>query len=199
MIQDGYTDIPNGKIAAIITSLAMTEPPKLRPEPARIDCTLRQVVAADVKWYRHLYRCVGEDWLWFSRLQIPDEELGAIIRNQSVELYVVETGIECGLLELDFRNVGACELPFFGLLRGLRGKGVGRWLMNRAIKKAWSRKIRRFWVHTSTLDHPQALAFYLRAGFRAFRRQIEIADDPRLIGILPTAAAPQIPTILTEG
>lgn len=200
MIQDGYTDIPNGKIAAIITSLEMTELAKPRPELGRVDCKLRQVLAPDLKWYRDLYRCVGEEWLWFSRLQMPDEELGAIIQSQSVELYVVEIdGIECGLLELDFRNVGECELAFFGLAYRLRGKGVGRWLMNRAIEKAWSRKIRRFWVHTSTLDHPQALAFYIRSGFRAFRRQIEIADDPRLMGILPAVAAPQIPMILTDG
>ena len=67
--------------------------------------------------------------------------------------------------------------------------------MNAAIDRAWSQPIRRFWVHTCTLDHPGAIAFYMRSGFRPFRRQIEIADDPRLSGVLPESAAPHIPII----
>jgi hypothetical protein len=55
--------------------------------------------------------------------------------------------------------------------------------MNRALEKVWQRPISRFWVHTCTLDHPNALAFYMRSGFVPFRRQIEIAPDPRLQGV----------------
>lgn len=58
--------------------------------------------------------------------------------------------------------------------------GAGRWLMNRALELAWSHPVDRVWVHTCTFDHPSAPAFYQRSGFRAFRRQIEIADDPRI-------------------
>ena len=67
--------------------------------------------------------------------------------------------------------------------------------MNRAIARAWSRPVRRFWVHTCTFDHPDALSFYLRSGFRAFRREIEISDDPRLTGAMPRNATPHIPII----
>ena|ERR1700730_3261211 len=95
---------------------------------------------------------------------MADKTLAAIIQNPAVELHVVQTqGAERGLLELDFRSAGECELAFFGLVGSLRGKGVGRWLMNCAIERAWSRPI-RFWVHTCTLDHPDALAFYIRSG-----------------------------------
>ncbi len=104
-------------------------------------------------------------------------------------------GIDEGLLELDFRHPGVCELSFFGVTPGLVGIGAGRWLMNRALELVWSRPIRRFWVHTCTHDHPAALAFYMRSGFRPFRRHIHIEDDPRLAGVLPRTAAPQIPLI----
>lgn len=67
--------------------------------------------------------------------------------------------------------------------------------MNRAIDIAWSHPIRRFWVHTCTMDHPGALAFYIRSGFVPFKRQIEIADDPRLTGTLSASAAPEVPII----
>jgi hypothetical protein len=37
--------------------------------------------------------------------------------------------------------------------------------------------------------------FYLRSGFTAIHRQIEIAPDPRLIGLAAMTAAPHAPVI----
>jgi hypothetical protein len=67
--------------------------------------------------------------------------------------------------------------------------------MSKAIDLVWSHPIRRFWLHTCTLDHPRALPFYLRAGFTAYKREIEIADDPRLTGALRRDATPDVPII----
>jgi len=67
--------------------------------------------------------------------------------------------------------------------------------MNRALDIVWARAISRFWVHSCSLDHPAALSFYIRSGFRPFRRQIEIADDPRLTGLIAPGAAAQIPVL----
>jgi hypothetical protein len=50
-------------------------------------------------------------------------------------------------------------------------------------------------VHTCTLDHPNALGFYLRSGFTPYARSVEIADDPRLHGVLPRSAAPHVPVM----
>ena len=102
-------------------------------------------------------------------------------------------GEDLGLLELDFRVSGACELAFFGLDDALIGTGAGRYLMTQAITLAFQRDITRFHVHTCTLDSPQALAFYIRSGFKPYKQEIEIAEDPRLSGDLPMTAAPQIP------
>ena len=193
-LSDGYTDVPHGKIAAVVTCLEMLAPPRPRSDPPQVAWKLRRVRDPDPGWFRDLYRRVGQEWLWFSRLTLSDDALVAIIRDPSIELYALEhLGRDEGLLELDFRQAEACELSFFGVTPGLIGKGAGRWLMNRALELAWSRQIGRFWVHTCTLDHPLALTFYLRSGFRAFRRQIEIADDPRTVGVLPRTAAPGIP------
>jgi ribosomal protein S18 acetylase RimI-like enzyme len=67
--------------------------------------------------------------------------------------------------------------------------------MNRALELMWSRPVTRVWLHTRTLDHPAALAFYQRSGFRPFRRQVEISDDPRLDGRAPRSAAKHVPLI----
>ena len=195
-IADGYLDLPPGKIASVVTSLEMRERPPVaaaRPLPG---VELRVVPKPEAGWYRELYRRVGEEWLWFSRLRMPVEELEAVIHDPDVEVCAVSVrGADEGLLELDFRTRDVCELAFFGLTAAARGMGAGRWLMNRAVERAWARPVSRLWVHTCTLDHPQALAFYQRSGFVPVRRQIEIADDPRVLGVLDRQAAPQIPLL----
>ena len=195
ILPDGYSDVPAGKIAAVVTHLEMTARPVLRPDPPGA-WTLRRVEMPGLAWYRDLYRRVGEEWLWFSRLQMSDAELAAVIQSPLVEVYaLVQDGQDEGLCELDFRQAGQCELAFFGVTAKLIGSGAGRWLMNRALERAWSPLVTRVWVHTCTLDHPAAVAFYQRSGFRAFRRQVEIEDDPRLDGTAPRGVARHVPII----
>jgi hypothetical protein len=67
--------------------------------------------------------------------------------------------------------------------------------MDRAQALAWRNGVRRFWVHTCSLDHPAALAFYLRSGFAAYKYAVEVDDDPRVLGILPRTAAPHVPIV----
>jgi len=195
ILPDGYSDVPAGKIAAVVTHLEMLERPALLPDPKGA-WTLRRVEAPALDWFRDLYLRIGEQWLWFSRVRMSDAELAGIIRSPLVDVYaLVQDGCDEGLLELDFRTAGQCELAFFGVTAKLIGSGAGRWLMNRALELAWSRPISRVWVHTCTFDHPAAVAFYRRTGFRAFRRQIEIADDPRLDGTARRNVAKHVPII----
>jgi GNAT superfamily N-acetyltransferase len=197
LLPDGYADVPVGKIATIVTSLEMTARPVLRPDPPpEAGFGLARVERPDLAWFRALFRRVGENYLWFSRLRMSDEALLAELNDPAMETYaLVRDGEDLGLLQLDFRAPGAAELSFFGVADELIGTGAGRWLLNRALERAWSRPIRRLWVHTCTLDHPAALGFYIRSGFVPYRRQVEVADDPRLLGHLPRSAAPQIPII----
>lgn len=196
MLEAGFHDVPAGHVAAVVTHLEMRAPPAPRPERDG-GWTLRHVTAPEPGWYRALFHTVGAaDWLWFSRLVMGDAELAAILRDPAVEVHaLIHDGAEAGLLELDFREAGACELAFFGLSRALIGAGAGRWMMNRALERAWAAPIARLTVHTCTLDHPAALDFYRRSGFEAVRRQIEIAPDPRLTGLLEESAAPQVPIL----
>src|SRR5205823_3647873 len=117
--------------------------------------------------YRTLFQRIGTPWLWYSRLTLDDGALAAIIEDPLVEISAVtdRNGVEIGLLELDFRSAGECEIAFFGLVPELTGKGHGRWLMAQAVALAWSRPIARLWVHTCSLDHPSALSFYRAQGF----------------------------------
>lgn len=192
-----FSPIANGDLGAIVTSLEMTSRPLLRALPAS-DLRLEPWHAPYAEKYRMLYRRIGEPWLWFSRLEMDDQGLLSIIHDPKVRIWAVldRRGIEVGILELDFRTVSECEIAFFGLIPELAGKGHGKWLMAMALQLGWSEAgVQRMWVHTCTLDGPSALAFYQKSGFTAYQRQLETFPDPRLSGLIPRDAAPQIPVI----
>ena len=140
---DGYTPLPRGKLASVVTSLEMRRPfPSATPGGRAV---LRRVLEPDVDGY--------------------------------------------------MRVAGASELAFFGLVPGAVGKGLGRAAMTETVARVATTSVERFWVHTCTLDHERALAFYMRSGFKPFARSIEVFDDPRLAGVLPRESAPRVPII----
>ena len=152
------------------------------PEPAR---------------YRRLFLRVGAPWLWFSRAAMDDAPLVAVIHDARVEVFaaVDRTGIEVGMVELDFRRTDEALLSYFALVPELVGQGHGRWLMAQALARLWRPGTARVRVDTCTLDHPRALGFYRAAGFTPIRRTVEIFPDPRLSGVLPPDAAPHVPIL----
>lgn len=192
----GLIPVQPGEVATIVTTLEMRTRPPLRPVPPSPFRLVRWPTPAPER-YRALFRRVGEPWLWFSRLVMADDQLRAILGDDAVEVYAVAdpAGIEVGMLELDFRRAGECELSYVGLVPELAGRGHGRWLMGEALIRAWRPGIGRAWVHTCTLDHPRALGFYRSSGFSAIRRTVETFADPRLSGVLPREAAPHVPLL----
>jgi GNAT superfamily N-acetyltransferase len=193
-----YTPLPDGELAAVVTYLEMREPP-VGPVPAS-SLSLQHLDQPRPDRYRELFRLVGAPWLWFSRLVMDDPALIAIIRHPDVDLYAVvdESGADAGMLELDYREPGQCELAFIGLVPELSGKGHGKWLLAEAVRRAWRDGVARVHVHTCSLDHPAALAAYRRAGFSPYKRALERFPDPRLSGILPKTSAPQVPLLGTD-
>jgi len=195
ILPDGRSDVPAGKIAAIVTHLEMTTRPALRPDPPGA-WTLRKVAHPATSWFRDLYLRVGAEWMWYARAKMSDADLAAKIQSPDVHVHaLVHEGRDEGLLELDFREAGACEVSMVGVTANLIGTGAGRWLMNRTLELAWSRDVARVWLHTCSFDHPSALAFYQRSGFRPFRRQILVGDDPRLDGTASRDVARHVPIV----
>jgi GNAT superfamily N-acetyltransferase len=193
-----YTPVADGELAAVVTFLEMHAPPQLSPVHSPL--SLERLRRPSCEEYRTLFRRVGAPWLWFSRLIMDDATLAAIVHHPDVELYAVvdDAGARCGMLELDFRESGQCELAFVGLVPELSGQGHGRWLLAEALRLAWREGIARVHVHTCSLDHPAALSAYRRAGFVPFKRAIETFPDPRLSEILPRNSAPQVPLLGTD-
>jgi GNAT superfamily N-acetyltransferase len=203
MIPDGYTNLAPGKIASVVTYLEMTERPA---QPAASSTVrLRRIEHPSLDWYRSRYKHAGTQWLWFSRLEISDEQLASLLQRPTTEVLIAEheapEAKEVGLAELDRSDPLNVEITSFALFPEWFGKGLGRAFMEELLARAWTTTrtgpgpVSRVWLHTCTLDSPAALAFYLKCGFRAYKRAIEVADDPRIRGILPENAAPHVPVI----
>jgi GNAT superfamily N-acetyltransferase len=194
-LPDGYTDVPPGKIASVVTFLEMRKKPPLTSSDGD-GLELVRLGPADVVRYKRIYRQIGERWFWFSRLSIGDDDLAGVLASPGVEAYAAtRDGIDLGLLELDLTQSGEAEIVYFGLIDSVVGQGIGGWMMREALAIAWAHPISRCWLHTCTLDHPGAVGFYRRFGFAPFKLAVEIADDPRLTGALAPEAFPEIPLV----
>ena len=195
-LPDGYYELPKGKLANLVTCLEMSAKP-----PAKDTClpdgfSLRRFSSADLATFRTLFKAIGEDLMWFSRLFLSDEKLSGILNNPQIESFALCQNYEpVGMLELNFTDMPNCELAFFGLTKDIIGLGLGRCLMNIAISKAWEKPINRFWVHTCHFDHPTAVAFYKRSGFTPYSLMVEIHDDPRQTGHMARTASPHVALI----
>ena len=173
-----------------ITYLEMLERPAGRRFPAPRDrLALMRAEDCTVSFYRYLYDTVGEPWLWIERRIIDDAALAAQIHRPTIEIFVLYVrGVSAGFFELDTAAPRETKLCYFGLIPDFIGRRLGPYLLQAAIDRAWSRPIDRFWLHTSTFDHPKALRVYQQAGFVVYARRQVLFEDPRECGILPQTA-----------
>jgi GNAT superfamily N-acetyltransferase len=166
---------PPTSIETLVTFLEMTGPPSapaLPPPCAGLEVRLAR--SPTVSFYRYLYGTIGADWTWVMRQLLCDDELRQILEHPAVEVNVLWLdGVPAGLAELDRREKPDIELAYFGLMPDFIGQGLGRWLLDWAIRHAWRAAPRRLWVHTCDLDHPRALRVYEKSGFRVYDRRIE--------------------------
>mgnify|MGYP003645222921 CR=1 FL=1 len=201
-LSDGFTDIPAGKIAAIATILERTQPP--RPDEFAVaeqfDWRFARVEAPDLDWYVDLLRRVGSSHLWYQRLIQSRDAIADKIADPSTVIHALSVdGRAEGIAELDLSEDRTGELVYFGVTPGLVGTGAARFMMARLLAFAFSQPVERLWLHTNTIDHPKAMAFYRRFGFVPVRQMLELADDPRLGGLFARDAAPQVPLFPRPG
>lgn len=184
---------PPGKLEVVTTYLEMSQRPrKSRTVPTgERPIALLRAERPPVHFYRYLYETVGQKWLWYERRMMDDETLATIIHDPRVEIRVLYVdGCPAGFAELDARDPQELELSYCGLVPEFIGQGLGLYLIDAAVERAWAHEPapRRVWVHTCNLDHPRALLAYQHAGFQPYREETTIIDDPRATGAMSRAA-----------
>jgi GNAT superfamily N-acetyltransferase len=161
------------------TYLQLTQPGQLRGAGATSpEIAVARVPAPAAELYRHCYRTVGTAYHWRDRWDWTDAQIQAHLADPAITLYVARRGAAlAGYYEL--RRVAeddSVEVAYFGLVPGEVGRGLGGQLLTCAARDAWALGPRRVWLHTCTLDHPNALPNYLARGFRPYKREVYEVD-----------------------
>ena len=163
-----------------VTYLEMTEPSTLAG--FRVDdprATLVEVRNCTNSFYLYLYTEVGRRYHWVERRRWSPEQLRAVLDDPNVRIWVLEyEGCPAGYFELARDAEGGVEVAYFGLLPEFLGRGLGKHLLTVAVETAWSLDPTpsRVWLHTCTLDAPQALPNYVARGFRPYMTDEEVIE-----------------------
>ncbi|MEP6832888.1 MAG: GNAT family N-acetyltransferase [Gemmatimonas sp.] len=163
------------------TYLQLTTRGQFRPgrRPRRQALWLLMPAPTVAEW-RLLYANVGAEWNWKDRNAWSDAKLAERLSSKNVHVFRadaalnglsddIESGV--GFVELEHHADGSVEIVYFGLTRSAQGYGLGAWLLERAVEEAWGLGATRVWLHTCTLDAPQALPNYLSRGFEVEKEE----------------------------
>ena len=137
-------------------------------------------IKPDFQLNKFFYKQVGKKHRWIDRLSWSDEKWYSYISNQNLETYVISENYDlAGFFELLYNpELKETEILYFGLLEEYIGKGIGGYALSVAIKKSFEKNIKRVWLHTCTLDHPNALKNYIARGMTVFKKEnINILDS----------------------
>ncbi|MEO8561435.1 MAG: GNAT family N-acetyltransferase [bacterium] len=170
-----------------LRSAAELVPARVPVEPPAL--TLRRPICPSE--YLSLYALVGERWLWRDRLVWTDAELTTYLALPDVYVWTPIVGdTVAGYFELKQHTDRSVELMYFGLAPAFIGKGLGGWLLTRAVEEAFALGASRLQLNTCTLDAPQALPNYVARGFRIVSEDQYLLDVPTRTKeqVLPTAA-----------
>ena len=155
------------------TYLEMTDPADLGAADPAPDPGGRLEPVRDCPWhfYRYLYAEVGREYHWRARLSWTEEQFRAHLAGPSTIWLLTVAGAPAGYFELRAQEDRSVEIAELGVLGEFQGRGLGKFLLCRAIAEAWATRPSRVWLHTCTLDHPGALPNYLKRGFRKVREE----------------------------
>jgi len=153
--------------------LEMTEPKQLLPaRPAKTPFELRHAQVPLPELNRFLYAAIGPQYHWLDRRVWTYERWATYLERPEVETWIAYVrDTPAGYFELERQSNEQTEIVYFGLLSKFVGQGLGGAMLTGAVERAWRAPTRRVWVHTCTLDHPQALPNYLARGFRLYKEE----------------------------
>ncbi|GAA0960542.1 GNAT family N-acetyltransferase [Actinocorallia libanotica] len=174
-------------------TMEMRDPGALRPAPlpaGELAFSLAGVPSADFN--RAMYAAVGARVCWTDRFSWSYEDWAKWVDRPELGTWIaLAEGTVAGYFELEAQPGGDTEIHLVGLVPAFVGRGFGGYLVEQCVRRAWQRgrlwgrglgPTERVWLRTSTLDHPNAKANYLRRGFAVAAEEsgTKHVPDPRL-------------------
>ncbi len=122
---------------------------------------------------KFFYKQIGKKYQWIDRLVWSDTTWQKYTHNKNLKTYVLKKKNDfVGYFELIFnKELGNCEIAYFGIIEEFFGKGFGGFMLSEAIRLGFLEKVKRVWVHTCSLDHPNAILNYQARGMKIFKNE----------------------------
>ena len=126
---------------------------------------------ADFQINKFFYKNVGKNHHWVDRLIWTEKQWIEYVSSKKVKTFVLKNMKDlAGYFELILHQ-NEIEIAYLGLLEEYHNQRLGSFLLTEAIKKSFSEKVKRVWVHTCSLDHKNALKNYLSRGMKIFKEE----------------------------
>jgi len=137
------------------------------------DLILELINPPNFQLNKFFYKEVGKKHQWVDRLVWNDKQWIEYTSNENAKTYVLKENRDLvGYFELIFhKEKNEIEIAYLGLLEEYHNKKLGSYLLCNAIKKSFSEKPKRVWVHTCSLDHKNALSNYISRGMKIFKKE----------------------------
>ena len=125
---------------------------------------------------KFFYKNVGKKHQWVDRLIWTETQWIDYVSSKNVKTYIFKNkenlaGFFELILHIEKKEI---EISYFGLLEEFQNKKLGSYLLSEAIKKSFLNDINRVWLHTCSLDHPNALNNYIARGMKIFKTETVI-------------------------
>ena len=133
--------------------------------------TITEATKKNFDLNKFFYKQIGKKHQWVDRLIWQDRNWMDYVANNNLKTYILRKGDDLvGYFELIF-NKNDCEIAYFGILEEYIGKGYGGFLLSQALIIGF-KNANRIWVHTCSLDHPNAIENYKSRGMKIFKTEI---------------------------
>ena len=146
---------------------------KKKSKPSK-DYFIELIDPANFEINKFFYKQIGKKYQWVDRLTWINNDWIKYITNKNLKTFILKKENDLvGYFELILKNeTNESEIAYLGILEEYFQKGCGGYLLSEAIKKSFDLGAKRVWVHTCSLDHPNAINNYKSRGMKIFKTEI---------------------------
>ncbi len=170
---------------------------------------LSDPAGADAARIRALHDAIATPHLWSSLGRSLQEWRPVLGDSNRSHWVAIADGRDIGWASLTLTDEGEVEIASFGIRPDAVGHGYGGAFLTALVREAWAllpesdrgESSPRVWLHTSSWDHPHALANYLARGFTVANLELQEQQAGRrerastLVGEPPPVIVrPAVPT-----
>ena len=146
---------------------------KIKLKPSE-DYKIELLESNNFELNKFFYKQIGKKYQWIDRLTWKNSDWIKYSSNKNLKTFILKKKEDLvGYFELILNvEIYESEIAYLGILEQYFNKGCGGYLLSEAIKKSFELGTKRVWVHTCSLDHPNAIENYKSRGMRVFKTEV---------------------------